>query len=320
MPVPPNNPLTEERIALGRRLFFDSGLSRDGAVSCASCHQPEKAFTDGRVVSLGVGNQATRRNAPTLLNCAYGTSMFWDGRVATLEDQALIPLTNPREMGSTLEAVLDRLNGATAYRALFKAAFGAEQVTPARLAEALAAYQRTLVAANSPYDRYVLLKDETALSEHARRGLGLFRSKARCAHCHEGELFTDQRFHNTGVSWGKEPLDLGRYEHTRREGDQGKFKTPTLRHLTVTAPYMHDGSLATLEDVIDFYDRDANPNPHLDGAIQPLNLTASEKADLLAFLDCLSPPRHDPQPTETLASDGPEVRPPHRGESTSSAD
>ncbi|MBI2926121.1 MAG: cytochrome-c peroxidase [Verrucomicrobia bacterium] len=314
MPVPLDNPLTAEKIELGRRLFFDPGLSRDGTVSCATCHQAEKAFTDGRRIPLGIEQRAGRRNVPTLLNCAYGKSLFWDGRVVSLEDQALLPLTNPTEMGNTLEAILERLRSDSTYLRLFGAAFGEGPITDHQVAAALASYQRTLVAANSPYDRYVLLKDETALSEPARRGLELFRSKARCAHCHEGELFTDQKFHNTGVSWGKEPLDLGRYEHTRREGDQGKFKTPTLRHLTLTAPYMHDGSLATLEDVIDFYDRGANPNPHLDGAIQPLNLSAAEKADLLVFLECLSQPSHGRLSMETVAVGGAETRPVRSGE------
>ena len=295
MPVPVDNPMTAEKIELGRRLFFDKRLSRDGTVACASCHHPDKAFTDGRAVSVGVGERVGRRNAPTLLNCAYGKTMFWDSRATTLEEQALMPLTNATEMANTLEVVMDTIRADASYRASFQRAFGTKQIAPTRVAQSLATYQRTLVAANSPFDRYVLLKDEAALSESAKRGFDLFRGKARCANCHEGPLFTDQKFHNTGVSWGKEPLDLGRFEVTGREEARGKFKTPTLRHLTETAPYMHDGSIATLEDVIEFYNRGTKPNLNLDATIRPLNLVSDEKADLREFLKALSQPR----PAET---------------------
>ncbi|MCI0541793.1 MAG: hypothetical protein L0Z50_41885, partial [Verrucomicrobiales bacterium] len=288
MPVPISNPVTEEKIALGRRLFFDKQLSRDGTVSCASCHHPDKAFTDGRALPIGVGGLQGRRSAPSLLNSAYTTSQFWDGRITTLEKQALIPLTSPGEMGNTLEAVLASLSGDPSYGEMLAKAFGSEGMTASRIADALATYQRSLVAANTPYDRYLLRKDESALSSAALRGLKLFRGKARCAFCHEGSLFTDQKFHNTGVSWGKQPLDLGRHEFTRKEGDQGKFKTPSLRHLLLTAPYMHDGSVKTLADVLEFYNRGAGANPYLDPAIQPLNLSRDEKLEVLEFLSRLS--------------------------------
>ena len=288
MPVPTDNPLTVGKIELGRKLFFDKRLSRDGTVSCASCHQPDKAFSDGRALPIGIGGQKGRRNAPSLINAAYGESMFWDGRAATLEEQALHPLTSPIEMGNTLEAVLRRVHNETNYRRLALAAFGTAQMAPKQIAQALSSFQRTLVAGNSPYDRYFVLKDESVIRVAARRGLVLFRGKARCAHCHEGPLFTDQKFHNTGVSWGREPLDLGRFEVTRSQEDKGKFKTPTLRHLTDTAPYMHDGTLKSLEEVIDFYNRGAQANPNLDSSIKPLSLSPEEKSDLATFLRTLS--------------------------------
>lgn len=290
MPVPPDNPLTAEKIELGRRLFFDNSLSRDGTVACASCHQPDKGFTDGRALPVGIDRRQGRRNVPTLLNCAYGLSMFWDGRAATLEEQALVPLANPSEMGNSLKEVVKRLQRETRYRRLFHAAFSSSEVTPLRIAQALASFQRTLVAGDSAYDRSVRSRDETVLNETARRGMKLFFGKARCAHCHEGELFTDQKFHNTGVSWGKLPGDLGRYEPSRHEEDRGKFKTPTLRNLLLTAPYMHDGSLATLEEVVEFYNRGGERNPYLDQSIQPLTLSQQDQSDLIEYLKTLTSP------------------------------
>lgn len=287
VPVPIDNPLTHEKVELGRRLFFDPGLSRDGMISCASCHQPEKAFTDGRALAVGIEQRVGRRNVPTLLNGAYGKAMFWDGRAASLEEQALVPLTHPHEMDNSLESIVEHLRADGVYQSLFDSAFGSAEATPRRIAQALASYQRSLVAGDSPFDRYLILNDESALSDAARRGLALFHGKARCSHCHEGPLFTDQKFHNTGVGWGIEPLDLGRFEHTGDEADKGRFKTPTLRNVTLTAPYMHDGSIASLEEVIEFYDRGGQPNPSLDPTIRPLNLSAQEKSDLIAFLRSL---------------------------------
>jgi cytochrome c peroxidase len=288
LPVPADNPLTRAKSDLGRRLFFDQRLSRDGSISCASCHDPVRHFTDGRALPVGIDAQKGRRNVPTLVNSAYREPLFWDGRSATLEEQALLPLTDPREMGHTLEAVVAWLASDDAYRAAFQRVFGSEQITPRQIAQALAGYQRTLVAANSPYDRYLWLNEESALSPAARRGLELFQGKARCAHCHEGPLFTDGQFHNTGVSWGIPPLDWGRFEHTGNEQDRGKFKTPTLRDVTLTAPYMHNGSLETLLDVVEFYNQGGRANPFLSPAIRPLELSEPEKASLVEFLQSLA--------------------------------
>lgn len=288
LPVPSHNQLTAAKAEFGRKLFFERQLSRDGSLACASCHLPEKAFTDGRTVSTGIDGSLGRRNTPSLLNRAYSRSLFWDGRAASLEEQALQPMINPAELGNTHEEIVRRLRKETSYRRLFQAAYGDEEINVKRVAEAIASFERTLLSGNSAFDRYELLKDEAALSESAKRGLELFRGKANCSVCHESPLFTDERFHNTGVSWGKLPADIGRYEITGRHDDKGKFKTPSLRDVEQTAPYMHDGSLKTLEQVIEFYNRGAGPNPYLDGLIKPLQLTAQEKIDLLSFLKTLT--------------------------------
>lgn len=281
LPVPADSPLCRARVELGRRLFHDPRLSRDGSVSCASCHREELEFTDGRQRSVGIGGRIGRRNTPSLLNAAYRRSMFWDGRETTLERQALLPLANPDEMGHTVAGALLRLRADPSYAPAFEAAFGAPEITARDLARALASFQRTLVAGDTPYDR-------GALSPGQRRGQELFEGRARCRLCHEGGLFTDGLFHNTGVGFGGEPRDLGRYEVTGIEADRGRFRTPSLRGVARTAPYMHDGSLATLPDVVEFYDRGAGRNPHLDQLLRPLLLTAAEKADLAAFLASLS--------------------------------
>jgi cytochrome c peroxidase len=290
LPVPLDNPLTSTGIDLGRKIFFDKRLSQDGTVSCASCHDPARAFTDGRPRAVGLGGQPGRRNAPTLLNVAYSPSLFWDGRMTTLEEQAWSPLTNANEMGGRLTAIIEEISSDPSYRILFRKAFGTDEVFKGRIASALASYQRSLVAADAPFDRYRLRQDEFALSPASRRGWLLFRGKARCAQCHEEPLFTDHKFHNTGVGWGRLPHDFGRYEFTGKDDDRGKFKTPTLRHLTLTAPYMHDGGLATLSDVVAFYNRGGGANAYLDGVIRPLELTPAEQLDLVDFLEALSGP------------------------------
>ena len=295
LPVPLDNPLTAERVDLGRALFFDTQLSRDGTVSCASCHDPDLAFTDGRSVSVGIDGRQGRRNAPTLLNRGYVRSLFWDGRADSLEAQALLPLSDPDEMGNTHEEIVRRLRRSRSYPGRFAVAFGTETITIGRVAMALASFERTLLSGHSAFDQYRFDGDERALSTDARRGLELFRGRARCSFCHEGSLFTDHHFHNTGVSWlvssagpGRQDIDLGRYDVTGRNQDRGAFKTPSLRDVELTAPYMHDGRLPSLGDVIDFYNRGGEENPFLDGFMQPLNLTAREHADLIAFLESLT--------------------------------
>ena len=287
LPVPEENPLTPEKVALGRVLFFDPILSRDGSLSCASCHDPERAFTDGRPVSVGVFDRVGSRNVPTIVNRAYGESHFWDGRAATLEEQALLPIQHPKELDLGLDEAVVRLRGSTGYTELFQTAFGRGPEVEG-LARALASYLRTILAGGSRVDRY-LNSDREALTELEQAGLRVFRGRGRCTSCHLGPNFTDERSRNTGISWSDgEFLDPGRFAVTGDEEDRGAFKTPTLREIARTAPYMHDGSLATLEEVIDFYDRGGNPNPHLAREIRPLELSAEEKTALRAFLEALS--------------------------------
>jgi cytochrome c peroxidase len=284
--VPPDNPLTEARVQLGRRLFFDPSLSADGTVACASCHQPQRGFSSGEARPRGVHGRRGPRRAPTLFNRAYGTAFFWDGRAATLEEQALRPIEDPDEMGAKLPEVVRRLRAHAGYKARFEAAF-ADGVTAANLGRALAGFERILLRGGSPVDRFVLRAEADALTPPQRQGLWLYESKGRCWRCHSGPNYTDEQYHNTGVSWGKQPLDLGRFAVTRRDADRGRFKTPTLRGVALTAPYMHDGSIATLEEVVDFYNRGGGANPNRDPALQPLGLSPDEVRDLVAFLKAL---------------------------------
>jgi cytochrome c peroxidase len=284
-PVPDDNPVTSARVALGLELFFDPILSADSTISCSSCHQPQRYFTTGRRVSVGVYGRVGRRNVPTLVNVAYSHAFFWDGRVAELEEQVLRPIQDPLEMDLELDELAMRLSARPDYRQAFRSAFPDGRIERANIARALASYLRTIRSGNSRFDRY-LAGDTSALWPQARRGLRLFFRRAGCGGCHVGPLLTDQRFHNTGVSWGSP--DRGRYEVTGREEDRGAFKPPTLRNVAHTAPYMHDGSIATLEEVIEFYDRGGTPNPRQDFRIRPLGLTDDEKSDLLAFLRSLT--------------------------------
>ena len=282
--VPRDNPLTDVRVALGRKLFFDPVLSADGTVACASCHRPEHGFAGGDPRPRGVRGQALRRKPPTLFNRAYGAAFFWDGRETTLEAQALRPIEDPAEMGSKLPDVVRRLQADRDYHAQFVAAF-TDGVTAVNLGKALAGFERVLLRGDSPVDRFRRQGAHAALTPTERHGLWLYESKGRCWRCHRGANFTDEQFHNTGVGWGKP--DLGRYAITQRAGDRGRFKTPTLRGVALTGPYMHDGSLRTLDDVVAFYNRGGAANPNLDAVMAPLELTREEMSDLVAFLKAL---------------------------------
>lgn len=251
LPVPAGNPLTREKVELGRKLFFDPRLSRDNSISCATCHDPKHAFTDSRRLSVGIAGRVGERRVPRIVNRAYGTSFFWDGRATTLEDQVVQPISNPKEMDLDLDAAAQRVS-----------------LDVPTLRQALASYVRTILSGDSPFDRY-LGGDAGALSPQQRSGLKLFRGKAGCTSCHLGPNFTDEKLHNTGVG-------------------EGAFKTPSLREAARTPPYMHDGSLATMEDVIDFYDKGGRSNPKLDQDIRPLQLTTEEKAALASFLNALN--------------------------------
>lgn len=286
-PVPESNPLTSAKVALGRRLFFDAVLSTDRSVACASCHNPTHSFSDGRPVSVGVYGRRGRRNVPALINRAYGRTFFWDGRGRSLEEQVLQPIEDSLEMGLPLDDAIARLRRSAAYDAEFRNVFGGPPTAP-RVAASLASYVRTIVSGNSRFDLWTR-GDSTALTLDERAGLALFRGKANCGVCHVAPTFTDEQFHNTGVARRQQEFtDSGRYLVTRAPRDLGAFKTPTLRDVARTAPYMHDGSLPTLDEVIEFYDRGGSASRLLDPQVRPLNLSREEKRALAAFLRSLN--------------------------------
>jgi cytochrome c peroxidase len=296
VPVPPGNPETAESVALGRRLFYETKLSADGSLSCASCHNPLTGFTDGHKHSTGVGGKTGTRNAPTLINAAYVPIQFWDGRAPSLEEQAGGPMANPIEMNQNHDVSVSKLQADPSYVADFGKVFGPGPVTIGRVKNAIASFERTLISGNSPFDRYQYGGDKQALTPAAIRGLAIFRDKNRgnCVTCHTiGEtyaLFTDGKFHNIGAAVNEEGelTDLGRFDETKTDADKGAFKTPTLRNAAKTGPYMHDGSLKTLKDVVDFYAGGGNSNAYLDKEIKPLQLSGQDRADLVEFLQSLT--------------------------------
>ena len=286
--IPKDNPLTEEKVRLGKYLFFDKRLSLDESLSCATCHDPAQGFSNGATFAQGVTGAIGIRNVPGIVNRLYGRAQFWDGRAETLELQALEPLFNPDEMAMNEELLKQRLNADATYRKLFYDAFGSSDPTVERISAAIACFERTLLTGETAFDRYEWDGIMTALNDSAKRGLSLFRGKAKCSICHMGTNFTDEKFHNLGVGERTGWKDVGRAAITGDAADFGKFKTPSLRNIELTAPYMHDGSLARLEDVIEFYDQGGRPNLNLDEEIKPLELSNAEKADLLAFLKTLT--------------------------------
>ena len=287
IPVPPTNLNYKSKIHLGEQLFFDGRLSKNNQVSCAFCHTPGVGFADPRQTSIGVGGKRGGRQAPTVYNTALNPVQFWDGRAGSLEEQAIGPIINPVEMAETHENVVNKLSKIKGYREQFQKVFGTG-VNMQGIAEAIAAYERTILSTNSAFDKYVQ-GDEKAMSSAAIRGMALFKGKARCILCHNGPNFTDNQFHNLGVPQvGPMKEDLGRYYVTLREKDIGAFKTPTLRSIIETSPYMHDGVFQTLEEVIDFLNKGGDTNAHLSPLMKPLNLTSGEKGDVLAFLQALT--------------------------------
>ncbi len=323
VPLPRDNPLTPAKIELGRKLFLDRRLSHNGTLSCAMCHVPEQGFTSNELATpIGLEGRSLRRNAPTLYNVAYAASLFHDGRETTLENQVWSPLLARNEMGNpSVGYVIEKIKALPDYGGLFEQAFGRgpDMLT---VGQALAAYQRTLLSANAPFDRWYYGGDKNALTQEAQRGFEIFRGKGGCAACHVvGEkhaLFTDNAFHNTGVGWARSmgvkgkrtvqlapgltvevdekmlqdfepPLpDTGRFEVTFDPRDRWAYRTPTLRNVALTGPYMHDGSLATLEGVVEFYDQGGIDHPLKDPLLKPLGLTAEEKRALVAFLEALT--------------------------------
>ncbi len=289
LPEPP----TPERVRLGRWLFYDNRLSADGKISCATCHKPENAFSEEAPVSTGIHGQRGGRKSPSFVNQAWTLypHFFWDGRAASLEEQALGPIANPIEMGNTHDAMVQTLGNVQAYRKYFKEAFGDEGITKERVAKAIADYERTRMSGNSAWDRWQRNRDESAVSDQVKLGHKLFFfGKAACNQCHLGQNFTDNSFHNLGV--GFDPAtgtfkDQGRWDVTNEEADRGAFKTPTVRDVSKHAPYMHDGSQKTLKEVVEFYNKGGQRNPTLDANMKPLGLTSEEVDALVAFMEAL---------------------------------
>jgi cytochrome c peroxidase len=339
--VPPSNPLTKAKVELGKQLYFDPRVSLNGTVSCATCHNPDKGWADGMSSSVGIDGQVGGRSAPTVLNTAYGRSMFWDGRAPSLEGQAQGPIQNPIEMGNqSYKQIIERLRTISSYREQFQKVFGTD-VTLDGFAKAVAAFERaTALSGNSAYDKYNF-GDLKALTDSQKRGMVLFGlrlspdddfkanvvlKKADCTSCHVAFNFTDEQFHNLGIGWDEKQgkyADLGRFVidsiGAKNPASYGAFKTPTVRDAESTAPYMHDGSLATLEQVVEHYNKGGNPNPALDKEIKKLNLTDQEKADVVAFMKALTgeriklslptlpvgPDGKTPNPADALKAPGP---------------
>jgi cytochrome c peroxidase len=287
VPMPPANLNYKAKVDLGKQLYFDGRLSKNGAISCAFCHNPGTGFADPRQTSIGIGGGVGGRQSPTVYNTGFNHVQFWDGRAASLEEQAIGPIHNPIEMGETHENVVAKLNKIKGYREQFLAVFGTD-VNLQGLAEAIAAYERTVISTDSDFDKYVT-GNKRAMTESALRGMAVFKGKGRCLLCHNGPNFTDNQFHNLGVPQvGPLKEDLGRYNVTRDERDKGAFKTPTLRSIAETAPYMHDGAFATLEAAVDFLDEGGGANSNLSPLIKKLGLSKGEKTDLVEFLKALS--------------------------------
>ncbi len=278
--VPADNPLTPDKIALGKQLFWDTRWSRNGTIACVTCHDPKHGWADARRVSLRFDGTPTPRHSPTLVNRLFSDIQQWAGTRTSLEDQAI------KASDQTPERLVKNLGPIVGYQQQFQKVFGTG-VTPDGVAKAIAAYERTILSGNSPYDRF-RAGDANALSAAAKRGLALFEGKGKCVQCHAGFNFTDESYHNIGVGMDKPNPDLGRFTVTKREEHRGAFKTPTLRDVAPRPPYMHDGSEATLKSVIAFYNRGGVPNPQLSGVITPLGLSESEQADLVAFLEALT--------------------------------
>ncbi|HEY1874168.1 MAG TPA: cytochrome c peroxidase [Steroidobacteraceae bacterium] len=335
--APPDNPQTPEKIALGEKLFFDGRLSVDGTVACSTCHDPARAFTDGRAVSIGVKGRSGQRNSPTILNALYNAAQFWDGRAKTLEEQAALPITNPSEMGQpSLDAAVVPLAALPEYELAFRRVFG-RPINPTDVVRAIASYERSQFSFDSPFDNF-MAGDKTAISDSAKRGWDLFNTKARCNKCHalsedkrDPTFFVDRDFHNVGIGIirhnvvalaceAEQEIDsgkiidvdqaaiqdetsvVGRFLVTKKEKDIASFKTANLRNVLITAPYFHDGSQATLWDVMDHYNHgDGTQDPWLDEDMQPLALSESEIDDVVAFLAALTSAQYQQPGVKELA-------------------
>jgi len=288
VPIPEDNPMTAAKVELGRMLYFDTRLSKDGTISCATCHDPKQGWTEHDATSEGIGGQRGDRNSPTVINAAYATSQFWDGRAASLEEQALGPIENPIEMGHNLDELVKQLDAVEGYRERFQQVFGTG-VTKEGIAKAIAAFERTVLSGNSAYDRFKTGQTD-ALSEEQKRGLAVFED-AGCATCHTPPLFSNYRFYNAGVGMDRDNPDLGRMKVTGKESDRGKFRVPSLRDAADTAPYFHDGSAETLEEAVALMAGGGKDNPNLSvmlEAIRRKNLSAEDQQALVQFIKALS--------------------------------
>ncbi len=290
MPVPEDNPLTIEGVSLGRKLFYEKRLSTDHTMSCATCHQQENGFADFRQFSIGLHNEIGVRNAMALVNLGWEKRLFWDGRSPSLEHQVNDPIINPIEMNNNWNNVVSLLRSVPEYPALFKSAFGSDEIDSNMVMKALAQFERTLVSFNTRFDAYYFNGIADTLTGEEIRGLDIFMGRGNCNHCHSDVLLTDNMFRNNGLD--ARP-DEGYAKVTGNKSDIGKFKVPSLRNVATTAPYMHDGRFATLRDVVDFYSEGINPkSPNIDLHMEPfgkgLRLTAEEKKDLIAFLKTLT--------------------------------
>lgn len=287
VPVPADNPQSDAKIELGKMLFFDKRLSLDKSMSCATCHDPAKGYSDGLARSIGFGGKELGRHSPTVINIAYNGAQFWDGRAATMEEQAQGPIEAAGEMNLKREELVQRLSNVPDYKKRFLAVFGEGPSLP-NVGKAIASFERTVVAQDSPFDRY-MRGDKKALTEQEKKGLILFVGKAACSQCHAGPNFTDSSYHVLGVPQvGPEKEDLGRFSVTKDEKDKMAFKTPSLRNIDQTAPYMHNGAFGSLEEVVDFYNKGGASVPTKSSKILKLNLTKKDKEHLVAFLKSLT--------------------------------
>jgi cytochrome c peroxidase len=287
-PLVKNNDSLNKVIELGKALFFDTRLSGSGKISCASCHQPELNWTDGKERSTGHEGAITKRNSPSIQNTWFYKRLFWDGRSKDLQDQAFAPINSETEMHSEMHQVMQKLSRVKGYKQLFKEAFGSEDIDPFMLTDAIATFEKTIISAESRFDKF-LKGDKRALSNSELRGLHLFRTKARCMNCHNGPLFSDNLFHNNGFQQNGDPQnDKGYYLVSHKEEDIGKFKTPSLRDVMKTGPWMHNGLMKTMEDVLMHYNKGAKGNGGADAHVTTLFLTNKEQAELLAFLKAIS--------------------------------
>jgi len=312
--IPADNPLTPEKVELGRLLFFDVRLSADDSVACATCHSPEKAFADDSRVSIGINGRAGTRNTPAVINRVGDAEQFRDGRAATLEEQAKVPLINPSELGMpSHDAVVEKVKGISGYRDLFERAFGRD-VNVDDIARAIASFERTIVSWDSRWDQFIT-GNAAVLSDSEMRGLIVFQGKGRCIQCHSGWNLADEKYHNIGIGWDSPEPDEGRFAVTKTDKDRGAFRTPTLRDVALTGPYMHDGRFDTLEQVVDYYSNGVIANPYLDVEmrrsklsleetlelysqenrserkglpVQQLDFTPQDTADLVAFMSALA--------------------------------